>query len=145
MTKRRTGEPWMPAAAYGRMLTGLTANLLVRDVGVSLPFYTEVLGLTCLYSDPDFAALEGEGVRLMLHADHTYDRMPIAPWLAEDGRRGTGVELRILGLDPDQTEERARRLGYAVLVPSRAFAHGWRECYVQDRDGYVFAVGVLLE
>ena len=45
----------MPGHVYAKLLTGLTVNLLVRDVLASLPFYTEVLGLNCPYSDPDFA------------------------------------------------------------------------------------------
>src|SRR5712691_502743 len=75
MTRKRTGDPWMPSTQYGRALTGLTVNLLVREVAASLPFFTEVLGLKVVYSDPDFAALEfGSSVRMMLHADHAYDR-----------------------------------------------------------------------
>ena len=86
----------MSAADYGRTLVGLTLNLLVRDVATSLPFYTEVLGFRDLHHDPDFAALEREGVRLMLHADHTYAAQPWAPRLAERGKRGFGAEIRCL-------------------------------------------------
>jgi catechol 2,3-dioxygenase-like lactoylglutathione lyase family enzyme len=133
----------MPAPEYGRTLTGLTVNLLVRDVAASLPFYTEVLGLKALYKDPDFAALEGGGVRMMLHADHTYDRFePEVARLAAAGKRGTGAEIRISGLDPDAVEARARALGFTVNVPAQVFAHGWRECRLEDSDGYMFAVGI---
>ena len=38
MTKRRTGDPWMPAPRYARTLEGLTVNLLVRDIAATLPF-----------------------------------------------------------------------------------------------------------
>ena len=37
----------MSAADYGRTLSGLSVNLIVRDVGRSVPFYTGVL------EDPD--------------------------------------------------------------------------------------------
>ena len=136
--------PWMPAPEYGRALVGLSVNLLVRDVDASLPFYSEVLGLRVLYSDPDFAALEGGGgLRMMLHADHTYDRFePEVARLAESGKRGTGAEIRINGLDPDDVEARARQRGYTVNVPAQVFAHGWRECRLEDANGYMFAVGV---
>ena len=30
--KKRTGDPWMPAPAYGRSLVGLGVNLMVEDV-----------------------------------------------------------------------------------------------------------------
>ena len=145
MTRKRTGVPWMPAPDFARTLTGLTVNLLVRDVAASLPFYAEVLGLTVLYSDEDFAALEGSGRwHMMLHADHTLDHSAAEmARLAETGKRGTGAEVRILGLDPDQVEARARARGYTVNVPTQTFPHGWRECRLEDANGYMFAVGVL--
>ena len=142
--RKRTGQPWMSAADYGRTLAGLTLNLIVRDVARSLPFYTRVLGLRALYSDADFAALEGDRVRLQLHADHTYESQPWAPRLAATGKRGLGAEIRILGIDPDAAERRARDGGYGVLVTTREWPHGWRDCVLEDPDGYTFAVGVAL-
>ncbi len=136
------GGPWMTAEEYGRTLAGLSVNLIVRDPGRSLSFYTDVLGLRVLYSDADFAALEGAGVKLQLHADHTYERMPWASRLAEPGKRGLGAEIRILGIDPDAAERRARDGGFTVLVPVRDWPHGWRDCVLEDPDGYTFAVGV---
>ncbi|MGH2471482.1 MAG: VOC family protein [Candidatus Limnocylindria bacterium] len=132
----------MTAEEYGRTLAGLSVNLIVRDPGRSLSFYTDVLGLRVLYSDADFAALEGAGVKLQLHADHTYERMPWASRLAEPGKRGLGAEIRILGIDPDAAERRARDGGFTVLVPVRDWPHGWRDCVLEDPDGYTFAVGV---
>jgi catechol 2,3-dioxygenase-like lactoylglutathione lyase family enzyme len=145
VTRKRTGTPWMPSTEYAKYLTGLTVNILVRDIAASLPFYTEVLGLKAQYSDPDFAALEGgPGVRMMLHADHTLDHRPDEmARLAAVGKRGAGAEIRILGLDPDQVEARARKGGYTVNVPAQDFPHGWRECRLEDANGYMFAVGIL--
>lgn len=134
----------MTAAEYGRTLSGLSVNLIVRDVSRSIPFYTDVLQLRLLYSDEDFAAFERDGARLQLHADHTYARMPWASRLTEDSRRGLGAEIRILGIEPDSAEERARDGGFTVLVPVRDWPHGWRDCVLEDPDGYTFAVGVPL-
>jgi catechol 2,3-dioxygenase-like lactoylglutathione lyase family enzyme len=134
----------MSAADYGRTLSGLSVNLIVRDVARSVPFYASVLELRPLYSDEDFAAFEGEGVRLQLHADHTYGQMPWASRLTDDAKRGLGAEIRILGIDPDAAEKRARRAGFTVLVPVRDWPHGWRDCVLEDPDGYTFAVGVPL-
>jgi len=135
----------MPASEYARQLTGLSVNLIVRDVLLSMPFFTEVLGLKALYSDPDFAALEGpESSHIMLHADHTFDRFPgEVTRLAVEGKTGTGAEIRIFGLDPDEVERRARQRGFKVNVPTQAFQHGWRECRLEDSNGYMFAVGIL--
>jgi catechol 2,3-dioxygenase-like lactoylglutathione lyase family enzyme len=134
----------MSAADYGRTLSGLSVNLIVREIERSVPFYTEALGLRLLYSDEDFAALEREGVRLQLHADHTYAAMPWAGRLRDDSRRGLGAEIRILGIDPDEAEKRARDRGFTVLVPTRDWPHGWRDCVLEDPDGYTFAIGVPL-
>ena len=134
----------MSAADYGRTLTGLSVNLIVRDVGRSIPFYTGVLELRLLYSDDDFAAFERDGAKLQLHADHTYARMPWADRLSEGTRRGLGAEIRILGIDPDAAEKRAREAGFTVAVSVRDWPHGWRDCVLEDPDGYTFAVGVPL-
>ena len=95
MTRLRTGTPWMPAPDFSRQLTGLNINLIVTDVEASLPFYTDVLELKNLYSDPDFAAFEGPGGwHLMLHADHTLDHSPAeTARISAPGKRGT---LRIV-------------------------------------------------
>ena len=131
----------MSAAQYGRRLSGLSVNLIVRDVARSLPFYTDVLGLRRLYGDEDYAALERDGMRVQLHADHAYAGMPWAPELGAGVRRGLGAEIRLLGIDPDSAERVARDRGFRVLIGTRSTPHGWRECYVEDPDGYVFALG----
>ncbi len=144
MTKKRIGEPWMPAHEYGRSLPRFTVNLLVRDVARSVEFYTGVLGATVRYSDPDFAALELAGNQFMLHADHTYDQHSLASRLAASALRGTGAELRVFGVNPDEVEARAKAKGAPLLQPAADKAHGWRDVMVADPDGYVWAVGVPL-
>ena len=141
MTTKRTGTPWMTPAEYGRTLTGLSMNLIVRDVAKSLPFYRDVLGFTVHYADADFAALQLAGARVQLHADHTYDTQPWAPRLAKPGLRGLGAEIRIMGIDPDAAERRANERGATVLNGSRDWPHGWRDVVLEDPDGYTFAVG----
>jgi ribosomal protein S18 acetylase RimI-like enzyme/predicted enzyme related to lactoylglutathione lyase len=140
MTKLRTGEPWQPADVYGRSLRGFSLNLVVRSIAESVAFYEQTLTLRRLYSDEDFAAFAGHGLRLMLHADHTYGRMPSGRHVAE-GPRGAGVEIRLLGPSPDHAARCAAQCGGEVLLPPTAFAHGWRECHVSDPSGYVFVVG----
>jgi catechol 2,3-dioxygenase-like lactoylglutathione lyase family enzyme len=128
----------MPAPEYGRSLRGLTLNLLVRDVERALPFHRDVLGARVVYHDADFAVLSRDGVEWMLHADHAYDRHPVYPSLASEQPRGLGAELRLHGRDPDEAEAAARRLGYRVLVPATDKAHGLREAYLVDPDGYLW-------
>ena len=78
----------------------------------------------------------------MLHADHAYDQHPSSARLDASGLRGAGVELRVMGIDPDTAEERARASGVKVVQPAKDFPHGWRDVMLQDPDGYVWAVGV---
>ena len=143
MTKKRTGEAWMPADEYGRKMPRFTVNLLVRDMARSVAFYKRVLGATVQYSDPDFAALELAGLEFMLHADHTYDHHPLHARLTQ-GERGSGAELRLLGVDPDQVETRAKSHGATIVQPAKDLPHGWRDVMVCDPDGYIWAVGVVL-
>lgn len=138
MVKKRTGEPWMPAAAYGRSLTGLTVNLLVRDIALSLLFQREVLDATTVYHDADIAVLRHGAAEWMLHADHTYGEHPLLALTGDGMVRGAGAELRLHGRDPDAAAAAARRLGFTVLAPPADKPHGLREAYIADRDGYVW-------
>ncbi|MGE0715852.1 MAG: VOC family protein [Alphaproteobacteria bacterium] len=136
--KRRTGTPWMPAPDYGRSLTGLGVNLLVEEIDRALDFQRTVLGATALYADPDFAVVRAFGSEWMLHADHTYDRHPLRRHAAENGARGSGVELRLHGCDPDAAEAAALAAGYEVMAGAADKPHGLREAYIVDPDGYVW-------
>ena len=120
--------PFMSADEYGRTLTGLSLNLIVRDVARSIPVYVGVLGFRVRHQTADYAALERDGATIQLHADHTYTRQPWAPRLAGAEKRGFGVEIRLLGIDPDEAERRARAGGHTVLAPAKDWPpHGWRD------------------
>lgn len=135
----------MSADEYGRTLGGLSLNLIVRDVARSTPFYTEVLGFRALHQTAEYAALERDGATIQLHADSTYARQPWGSRLGDTPKRGFGVEIRLLGIDPDDAERRARASGHAVLAAAQDWpAHGWRDCLIEDPDGYTFSVGMLL-
>jgi uncharacterized glyoxalase superfamily protein PhnB len=145
MTMKRTGDAWMPADDYGRAMPQFSVNLLVRDVGKSRRFYEEVLGAAAQYGDEDFAAMELNGVPFMLHADHTYDHHPLSTRLQGQGKRGDGAELRLMGIDPDELEKRAKSAGATILQPVADFPHGWRDVILEDPDGYIWAIGIPLK
>src|SRR5262245_19753989 len=140
--KQRTGDPWMSGADYGRSLRALTINLLVRDVAASLAFQREVLGAEVVYSDADFAVVSAHGAQWMMHADHTYDRHPSLERVGDGARRGSGVELRLHGCDPDKAEYAARKHGYEVLAGAEDKPHGVREAFLCDPDGYIWVPDV---
>jgi uncharacterized glyoxalase superfamily protein PhnB len=142
--KLREGDPWMPADEYGRSLRGLTINLLVSDMQAALKFQREVLESEVVYSDPDFAVITRAGIEWMLHADHTYDKHPLGRTIEHQQARGTGIELRVHGCDPDAAEQAAIEGGYAVLSPATDKGHGVREAFVVDSDGYVWVPDVPL-
>jgi catechol 2,3-dioxygenase-like lactoylglutathione lyase family enzyme len=142
LTTKRTGDPWLSPPEYGRTLGGASLNLIVREIGRSVPFYVELLGFRAHYTDADFAALEGHGIKLQLHADHTWEHMPWHGRLAAGEPRGLGAEVRILGPDPDATERLAREAGFTVVLGATDFpGHAWREVYLEDADGYLWVVG----
>lgn len=144
MTMKRTGTSWMSADDYGRQMPKFSVNLLVRDVQASLPFYRDVLGATIRYADDDFAALNLAGAEFMLHSDHTYDHHPLHQRIDNiaAGHRGAGAELRVMGIDPDAAESRAKSASATILQPAADYPHGWRDVVLADPDGYTWAVGL---
>lgn len=78
--------------------TGLSINLLVRDVARSVAFAQDVLGAIVVYSDADFAVQRlGGPADWMLHADHTCGEHPLLVLTGDNALRGVGVELRLHG------------------------------------------------
>jgi uncharacterized glyoxalase superfamily protein PhnB len=138
MAKQRTGEPFMPADAFGRSLRGLGINLLVRDVRREAAFLTDILGAEQVYADADFAVMAHGGAQWMLHADHSFGDHPLLALTGDNALRGVGVELRLYEADPDACEVRARAAGHEVLSPSRDKPHGLRECVILDPEGYAW-------
>jgi hypothetical protein len=139
MAMKRTKTPWMKAEDFGRSLPrGIGVNLLVSDMVAMESFCRDVLGATIIYSDEDFAAIELLGSVFMLHADHSYLDNPMTGVIAGIETRGTGIELRLYGADPDAIELRALECGHIVLAGTIDKPHGLRECHIAGPDGYVF-------
>ena len=143
--KKRSGEPFMSAADYGRSLAGFGVNLLVSDLARAVAFQTEVLGVELVYADPDFAVLTHGGAQWMLHGDHTYGEHPLLALTGDGAIRGAGAELRLYGMDPDAAEARARARGDHVLAAAADKPHGLREAFLVDPDGYVWVPGTALK
>jgi catechol 2,3-dioxygenase-like lactoylglutathione lyase family enzyme len=145
MPKLRKGDPWMPGFRYGALLPPLSINLIVTDTERSVKFYRDVFNAEVHYYDIDFAALRVGPAEVMLHADHTHDQHSWYPQLAAGAPRGLGAQFRLLGIDPDEIERRAREANAALVAGAADKGHGWRETLVRDPDGYEWAVGVLID
>ncbi len=136
----------MPGFRYSALLPALSLNLIVADTERSVAFYQQVLSAEVHYYDIDFAALRVGAAEVMLHADHTHEDHPWHEMLASGTPRGVGAQIRLLGIDPDEVERRAREFGAMIArSPTNKMGHGWREILVRDPDGYEWAVGVLIE
>ncbi len=130
------------AADYGRSLRGFGVNLLVSDLNQTLSFLKTILGIEAVHKSDGFAVLVYKGQEWMLHEDGTYHSNPLLSLTGDGVIRGAGVELRLYDVDPDAAEDRARQAGYTVLQSATNKPHGLRECYLVDRDGYVWVPGV---
>jgi predicted enzyme related to lactoylglutathione lyase len=143
--KLRIGDPWMPGYKYGALLPPLALNLVVSDVARSVAFYRAVFHAQIHYHDIDFAAIRVGPAEIMLHADHTHEDHPWHEMLASGVTRGLGAQIRVLGIDPDETERLAHEAGAQVVRGATNKGYGWRETLVRDPDGYEWGVGVLIE
>jgi catechol 2,3-dioxygenase-like lactoylglutathione lyase family enzyme len=140
-----TSKSQMSASDYGRSLSGLGFNLIVKDVNRSVHFATEVLGATLFFGTDGFAAMKLAANDFMFHTNDTYRGNELHATLASDAPRGVGVELRCYDIDPDTAEQRARDHGYTVLSGSIDKPHGLRECMLLDDNGYVWIPSRHLE
>ena len=144
--KRPDGTvPWIPGFGCGALLPSLSVNLTVADTERSTAFYRDVFEAEIHYQNIDFAAVRVSSTEVMLHADHTHDGHPSHPQLVAGEARGLGAQIRLLGIDPDAVEARAREHGTTVAVPIVDKDHGWREVVVHDPDGYEWAFDVLID
>ncbi len=135
MAKLREGDPWMPGFRYGALLPPFSLNLLVIDTERSCAFYRAVFDAEIHYRDIDFAAVRVGPMEVMLHADHTHEGHPWHDDLVAGAQRGLGAQLRILGIDPDETERRSRSRGDRVGTVRRQGP--WLARSVRARPGWV--------
>lgn len=123
---------------FGRSLTGVGLNILVRDVNETSKFLISVFSLKCHQLSSDFAIVTHGKHVFQLHADHTYQRHPMFNLLPENPPRGLGIEIRLYDCDPDASANRAIKAGFHVLEPAMNKPHGLREAFIQCHDGYVW-------
>ncbi|WP_424966391.1 VOC family protein [Dinoroseobacter sp. S375] len=126
------------ADSFGKHLTGLGVNLLVRDLPARATFLSEVFDMKVFQPTEDFAILTYRDSVFQLHSDGTYHAHPLPSLLPEAGARGGGIELRLYGCDPDEAVARASARGAVILQAPVDKPHGLREAFILDADGYAW-------
>jgi len=116
-------------------------ELFVREMGVAVAFYTEVMGFDLLREEPGYSSLRrgevtlGLGPISKLPADGGYFTRDIA-----DQRRGLGVELVLEVDDLDAYHARVLTSEYEIFEPLRERPWGLRDFRVVDPDGYYLRI-----
>ena len=127
------------AEDFGRALSGIGLNILVRDVRAQAAFLARVFGMRAHRLSADFAIIAYHAQVFQLHADRTYGANPLLSLLPEAGARGAGAEFRLYETDPDEAAARAAGFaGATILQPPTDKPHGLRECYILCANGYAW-------
>lgn len=130
----------IPAAQFGHALTGISINLLVRDVRAEAAFLAEVFGMAVHRLSADFAIVLHADQPFQLHSDASFASHPLTALLPEAGLRGAGIELRLHEADPDLAAQRAARVETAMILqaPTDKRGHGLREAVILCPAGYAW-------
>lgn len=112
-------EPLIPVAP----------EFFVGDIAASVRFYVDVLGFSVLRQEPDFAVV-GLGAAHVLLADERLTG-PL------DGRRGVGVNVRIMVDDVDEMYRRAQAGSARIAHDIADRYYGLRDFIVADSDGFL--------
>jgi len=128
------------APDFGRSLSGLGLNLLVRDVPRSAAFLCDVFGMIAHQASRDFAILRYGAQVFQLHSDPAFANHPLAALLPEAGPRGAGIELRLYETDPDGAVAAASAQGHeaTILQEPTNKPHGLREAVILCENGYAW-------
>lgn len=129
------------AADFGRSLSGIGLNILVKDVPGLCSFLGDVFDVQVHRQSADFAIVTYHGQVFQLHADSTYHSHPLPSLLPENGARGGGIELRLYDTDPDNAAALAEKHSHdsTLLEPPTNKPHGLRECIILCENGYAWA------
>lgn len=126
------------AGDFGKSLSGVGINLLVRDVQAQCTFLETVFTAKSHQITSDFAIVTYGSDVFQLHSDGTYHSNPLLGLLPENPPRGAGIEIRLYDTDPDDAVARARALDVMILQEPTNKPHGLREAYILCENGYAW-------
>lgn len=130
------------AATFGQGLRGVALNFLCRDVRAMADFLRGCLGMSVHRLSNDFAIVVHDTTMMQLHADGTYGAHPLLGLLPESPPRGAGVQMFVMGVDPDAACARAEDHGGVVVEMPSDKPHGLREATILSPEGYAFSPAV---
>lgn len=115
---------WVPR--FGHVI------LYVSDLGASIRFYRDIIGLTHRFADAGYAEFDTGPTRLALY------ELRRAAWLTgHEVAPGPAGELVFLVDDVDATAADLQRRGARLLAPPADRPWGHRTLHVADPDGFV--------
>ena len=126
------------AGDFGKSLSGVGLNILVRDVLAHCAFLETVFAVKTHRASADFAIVTYGDDVFQLHSDGTYHSNPLLGVVPENPPRGGGVEIRMYDTDPDEAVARAKDAGAVILQEPTNKPHGLREAYILCADGYAW-------
>jgi uncharacterized glyoxalase superfamily protein PhnB len=138
----QTADPWMTSKDYARSLKALTVKLVVRDIPKAVEFQLKVLKTKVVYSNSEFAVVQGYGGEWMLHADPTYSGYNLKTSSSEMAQIGEWIELRLHGCDPDAAVAAAHNFGFKVLTEATDKPYELREAHLVDADRYIWVPNI---
>lgn len=106
--------------------------LFVRDLGASVAFYREVVGLAFKFQDAGYAEFATESTRFALYEQRRAD------WLTNTRTTpGPAAEVVLMVKDVDAEAGRLRELGTTILSGPADRPWGHRTLHVADPDGFI--------
>jgi lactoylglutathione lyase len=110
--------------------------LFVSDLGRSIAFYRDTIGLPFRFSNESYAEFATEGAKFALYA-----RPRLPELLGREAPPGRVPwpqgEVAFFADDPDAEHDRLRRAGVEVLAPPTDRPWGERTLHLADPDGNV--------
>ena len=128
------------AEEFGKSLTGLGVNIIVKSPEQTAQFLETVFELYPSQLGADFALILYQDDIFQLHSDKSFAAHPSYPHLPENPPRGAGIEIRLYNSDPDQACAKAQAYDCMVLQPATDKPHGLREATIPCPDGYMWVL-----
>ncbi|MFQ5693526.1 MAG: VOC family protein [Nitrospinota bacterium] len=128
------------------MITGIpTIFFFVKDLGRSVRFYRDVLGLSLVREGEADARFDVGGFHLVIHED--LEPGEFVKWKANPHprERGWGVYLTLRSDDPDADYARLKRHDVDFICEPMTMPWGLRMFLLHDPDGYILEVSKPVE